>query len=70
MRFFCTGIYASFFMETDNKVLKIFSVSDKDSIRISEQHHESKLKKQLSEYGICVDFDSIAHYGLRNISGI
>ena len=57
-------------METDNKVLKIFSVSDKDSIRISEQHHESKLKKQLSEYGICVDFDSIAHYGLRNISGI
>ena len=47
--------------------LNIFSVSGKDKIRISEQYHEARLKKQLLEYGIIANFDTISHHGLKNI---
>ena len=44
-----------------------FSSSEKDKIRIQEQKHEAFLKKQLSDLGIIVDFDTIQHHGFRNI---
>ena len=57
-------------MEKEKIVLNIFSVNDKDTIRIEEQFHESRLKKQLLDFGIIMNFDTIPQYGIRNISGV
>jgi len=57
-------------MEKEKMMLNIFSAKDKDAIRIQEQHHESKLKKQLLDFGIVATFDTIPQYGFRNVSGV
>jgi len=44
-----------------------FSICEKDKIRIREKYHEKRLKTQLVEFGIIVEFESIAHHGIRNI---
>jgi hypothetical protein len=49
-------------------MLKTFSVKNKsDLIRKQEHFLERKLKYQLVEFGIIVEFENIAHYGIRNI---
>ena len=56
-------------MEKEKTMFNIFSVNDKDAVRMYEQHHESKLKKRLLSLGFLVEFefDKIAHHGIRNI---
>ena len=54
-------------MEKEKTMFNIFSVNDKDAVRMYEQHHESKLKRQLLDFGIIMNFDTIAHHGIRNI---
>jgi len=54
----------------NNSDLHIFSLTDKDHIRLYEQYHESLLKERLLvDYGLLLDFDTISHHGLRSING-
>ena len=50
--------------------IHIFSISDKDIIRIQEQHHEYMLRKRLLALGYLFDFDIIAHHGLGRINTV
>ena len=52
------------------KHLHIFSISEKDTVRIEEQYHEHSLKKQLLEFGIEADFEKITPHGFSKINGI
>ena len=49
---------------TQNR-LHILDISNKDEIRCEEQRHEALLRKQLSDYGISVDFEKITPHGFR-----
>jgi hypothetical protein len=53
--------------QTNQKLLNIFSISDKDTVRSEEQRHELLLKKRLLEMGVVVDFDRISHHGFNGI---
>jgi len=50
--------------------LHIFSISEKDTVRIEEQYHEHSLKKRLLEFGIIADFEKITPHGFSKINGI
>ena len=60
-------IFAFDIMKTKNEILRSFSTCDKDFLRLEEKKHEAKLKKQLSDLGIEIEFDKIAHYGINGV---
>lgn len=41
----------------------IFSLTDKDMVRIEEQQYESELRQRLQSLGLSVDFDNISPHG-------
>jgi len=56
--------------QTNQKMIHIYSVGDKDAVRIQEQRHESLLKKRLSELGITVNFAKISPFGFNKIKDV
>jgi len=53
-------------MEANNRqeTIHIFSMTDKDPIRMQEQHHELLLKQRLLSFNIIADFERISPHGL------
>jgi hypothetical protein len=48
-------------------LIKVFSISENDGLRYQEKYHEKKLKEKLRLLGIEVDFENIAHHGIKQI---
>jgi len=54
-------------MKIEKDILNSFSITDKDILRFEEKIHEAKLKKQLSDLGLVVEFDVIVNHGMRSM---
>ena len=62
------NIYAgdAVFLESNDVAdgFQFFCIGDKDLIRLEEQKHERRLKKELLKYGIKIEFDKIIPHGM------